>query len=148
MPQCLANWSVDLIIENRQTGIKSRGLYITPGAKILYKALEGLVASSLNKKAYEHHQILSKSFADVIYNGEYFSLQYQSIVAGADRLMHHASGEVVIKTMPILHVGKVVPDRPLFREELCTFEEGEVAHSDSAGFINLSWPSADGGCFR
>ena len=144
--KCLAKWSLDLLIENRQTGIKSRGLYITPGAKILYKALEGLVVSSLNKKAYEHYQILSQSFSDAIYNGEYFSLQYKSITSGADSLMKNVSGKVVVKTSPILHVSKVIPDKPIFREEICTFEDGDISHSDAIGFINLSWLSADGGC--
>ena len=146
--KCLTNWSVDLIIENRQTGIKSRGLYITPGAKVLYKAFEGLVSSSLNKKAFEHYELLSEAFSNVIYNGEYYSLQYNSIASGVESFMKGVSGKVIIKTYPMLHVSYVAPDKPLFKEEICTFDYGEISHSDATGFINLSWYSADGGGFQ
>ena len=144
----LTDWSIDLVIENRQTGIKSRGLYITPGAKLLYLALGGLVMSRLNKKAFEHYQFLSKSFADVIYNGEYFSLQYRAIVSGADILMENVSGKVILKMSPMPHISCVIPEKSLFKEEICTFEEGEISHLDALGFINLSWLSADGGGFQ
>ncbi len=145
--QCMGeSWAADLIIENRQTGIKSRGLYITPGAKILYKVFEGLVAASLNKKSFDHYEYLSKAFANTVYNGEYFSLQYQSIIAGTRSLMEHVSGEVIIETKPFLHLSKVLANKSFFKEELCTFEEGDISHADASGFINLSWLSVDGGC--
>lgn len=144
----LSSWSIDLIVENRQTGIKSRGIYITPGAKVLYKAFESLVSSTLNKKSFEHYEYLSKEFSNVIYNGEYFSLQFRSILAGLESLLNNISGEVTINSSPILYVSKIQADKPLFTEEICTFDGGDISHADSVGFINLSWLSADGGIYK
>ena len=70
-----APWAWDLVIENRFTGIKSRGLYINPAVKLLHVAVDALARTCLNKPAYDAYVELGRSYGSLLYRGEYFSDQ-------------------------------------------------------------------------
>jgi argininosuccinate synthase len=79
-----ADWAWDLVIENRFTGIKSRGVYINPAAKLLHLAIDALARSVFNKPLYDDYVALGNRFSNVLYRGEYFSPQREMVLAGAD----------------------------------------------------------------
>ena len=136
-----ASWAWDLIIENRFTGVKSRGLYVNPAAKLLHLAVDTLARTCLNKPSYDHYARLGQEFGTLMYRGEYFSDQRQIIEAAAQAVMKQLNGAVTVQLDPVPHATKIVNTSSIFTKEMATFEKSEYAHQDAAGFISLSWLS-------
>jgi len=142
-----APWAWDLVIENRFTGIKSRGLYINPAAKLLHLAVDTLARSCLNKPSYDRYAELGRQYGEMLYRGEYFSDQRVMMEAAGRALMSRLAGAVTIQLQPAPYVSQVRAARSLFRRDMATFEKSDYAHQDAAGFIRLSWLSLIGRSF-
>lgn len=134
-----AEWAWDLVLENRFTGVKSRGVYLNPAAKLLHAASDALARCCLNKPTYALRADLAERWADMLYSGEYFSQQREAIEAAARSTMTHLQGSVTLAVAPQLHVVKIDAPQTLFRPALATFEASEWSHAAAAGFIELSW---------
>jgi argininosuccinate synthase len=136
-----APWAWDLVIENRFTGIKSRGLYINPAAKLLHTAVDALARCCLNKPTYDAYVELGRQYGQLLYRGEYFSTQTQLIESAALAVMKELSGSVEVSFVPMLYVSKIDAPDAIFRKQLATFEKSDYSHADAAGFIKLNWLS-------
>ena len=127
------------IIENRLVGMKCRGVYETPGGAILYFAHDYLETMCLDKYVMHKKQELAITFADLVYNGQWFSPLREALSAFVDKTQENVTGKVRIK----LYKGNMIKagvwsDYSLYSEELATFDEDNVYNqADSAGFINL-----------
>lgn len=127
------------IVENRLVGMKCRGVYETPGGAILYKALSILESICLDKYTAHKKQELSITFADLVYNGQWFTPLREALSAFVDKAMENVTGNVRLK----LYKGNMInagvwSDYSLYDAEIATFDEDEVYdQKDSAGFINL-----------
>jgi argininosuccinate synthase len=139
-----APWAWDLVIENRFTGIKSRGLYINPAAKLLHTAIDALARTCLNKATYDLYVDLGRCYGKLLYRGEYFSDQRLAVEAAAKSVLQRLNGSVAVHPYPLPYVTQITAKAALFRKALATFEAGDFAHSDAKGFINLSWLSSIG----
>lgn len=142
-----APWAWDLVIENRFTGIKSRGLYINPAAKLLHTAVDALARTCLNKPTYDAYVDLGRTYGTLIYRGEYFSDQRLAAEAAAQAILRRLNGTVTVHPFPLPYVSRIDSDAALFRKALATFESSDYAHSDAKGFINLSWLTSIGRSF-
>jgi argininosuccinate synthase len=136
-----AAWAWDLVIENRFTGIKSRGLYINPAAKLLNTAVDALARCCLNKPTYDAYVELGRQYGQLLYRGEYFSTQTQLIESAALAVMKELSGAVEVSFVPAPYVSKIDAPEAIFRKQLATFEKSDYSHADAAGFIKLNWLS-------
>ncbi|MFQ5806538.1 MAG: argininosuccinate synthase [Phycisphaerae bacterium] len=136
-----APWAWDLIIENRFTGIKSRGLYVNPAAKLLHLAADNLARTCLNKPTYDQYVELGQGFGTLMYRGEYFSDQRVVIEAAARSIMTQLNGSVTVQLKPTPYVTRIANTSSIFTKEMATFEKSDYAHQDAAGFIRLSWLS-------
>jgi argininosuccinate synthase len=134
-----AHWAWDLVIENRTTGVKSRGLYVNPAAKLLQTAADALARCCLNKPAYNRYVSIAEDYATLLYKGEYFSMQRQVAEASAQPLLDCLTGTVTLTLEPAMYVSKIDAKDSLFCKETSTFEASEYSHADAGGFINLSW---------
>ncbi len=134
-----APWAWDLVIENRFTGIKSRGLYINPAAKLLHIAVDGLARTCLNKPTYDQWIKLGYEFGTLMYRGEWFSDQRVVLEAAARTVMSQLNGTVTVQLEPTPYVAKIVTGKSIFTKQMATFEKSEYRHSDAAGFIRLTW---------
>ena len=127
------------IVENRLVGMKCRGVYETPGGAILYKALNVLETLCLDKYAAHKKQELSVTFADLVYNGQWFTPLREALSAFVDVLMENCTGKVRLK----LYKGNMInagvwSAYSLYDPEIATFDEDEVYNqADATGFINL-----------
>jgi argininosuccinate synthase len=127
------------IIENRLVGMKCRGVYETPGGAILYFAHNYLETLCLDKMTAHKKQELSFTFADLVYNGQWFTPLREALSAFVDKTQENVTGKVKLK----LYKGNIIKagvwsDYALYSEELATFGEDNVYNqADSAGFINL-----------
>ena len=127
------------IVENRLVGMKCRGVYETPGGAILYKALKVLETLCLDKYAAHKKQELAITFADLVYNGQWYTPLRKALSAFVDVLEEKCTGTVKLK----LYKGNMInagvwSDYSLYDPEIATFDEDEVYNqADSAGFINL-----------
>ncbi|MBQ7314457.1 MAG: argininosuccinate synthase [Clostridia bacterium] len=127
------------IIENRLVGMKCRGVYETPGGAILYAAHNYLETLTLDKMTAHKKQELAITFADLVYNGQWFTPLREALSAFVDKTQEHVTGKVRLK----LYKGNIIKagvwsDYALYSEELATFGEDNVYNqADSAGFINL-----------
>jgi len=139
-----APWAWDLVLENRCTGIKSRGIYINPAAKLLYAASDALARACLNKPSYDAYTALGRAYGDLIYRGEYFSDQRVVIEAAAGAMLNRLNGVVTVRPYPIPYVSCIRAEQSLFSHDLATFGASNYDHADAKGFINLSWLSAVG----
>lgn len=127
------------IVENRLVGIKCRGVYETPAGDILYFAHRYLETVCLDKLTLHKKDELSISYADLIYNGFWFSPLREAMAAFFDKTQEHVTGKVKLKLYKgnIIKAG-VFSDHSLYSEDLATFGVGEdYNHSDAQGFINL-----------
>jgi len=136
-----ADWAWDLIVENRFTGVKSRGLYINPAAKLLHLAADSLARVCLNKPTYEQYVRLGRELGTLLYRGEYFSDQRVVLVSAARALLARLSGTVLVRLEPVPYAARIDSAGSIFTRELATFEDSDYAHQDAAGFIRLSWLS-------
>ncbi len=126
------------IVENRLVGMKCRGVYETPGGTILYKAHEALESICLDKMTLHEKQRLSITYAELVYNGQWFTPLREALAAFVDKTQEKVTGKVKLK----LYKGNIIKagiwsDYSLYSEEIATFGESDYDQTDSAGFINL-----------
>ena len=126
------------IVENRLVGIKCRGLYETPGGTILYAAHKALETITLDKLTAHKKQELSVCFAELLYNGLWYSPLRKALSAFVTETQKNVTGTVRLK----LYKGNVIKagiksPRSLYSEEIATFGESDYNQADATGFINL-----------
>ena len=127
------------IVENRLVGMKCRGVYETPGGAILYFAHNYLETICLDKMTAHEKQKLSITFAELVYNGQWYTPLREALSAFVDKTQETVTGKVKLK----LYKGNIIKagvwsDYSLYSEEIATFGEDNVYNqADSAGFINL-----------
>jgi len=126
------------IVENRLVGMKDRGVYETPGGTILYHAHAALEMITVDKDTAHMKSKLAVDFADLIYNGKWFSPLREALSAFADKTQEYVTGEVRLKLYKgnIINAGITSP-HSLYSENLVTFEESDYNQNDATGFINL-----------
>ena len=127
------------MVENRLVGMKSRGVYGTPGGTILYKAHKDLEELCLDKETAHYKEIIALKFADLVYNGQWFSPLRESLSAFVSKTQETVTGEVKLKLYKgnIVNAGMTSP-YSLYSEEYATFgEDGVYNQKDAEGFINL-----------
>ena len=127
------------IVENRLVGMKSRGVYETPGGTILYHAHEVLETICLDKETQHYKQQVALKFADIVYNGQWFTPLREALSAFVDATQETVTGDVKLKLYKgnIINAGVTSP-YTLYSEEFASFGEDDVYdQNDSAGFINL-----------
>ncbi len=127
------------IVENRLVGMKSRGVYETPGGTILYHAHNKLEEICLDKDTYHYKQKVALEFADLVYNGKWYTPLRSALSAFVTSTQEYVTGDVKLKLYKgnIIDAGVSSP-YSLYDEEIATFDEDEVYdQNDSAGFINL-----------
>ena len=129
------------LVENRFVGMKSRGMYETPGGTILHLAHRGIESITLDRGAAHLKDELMPKYAELIYNGFWFSPEREMLQAMIDKSQEFVTGEVKLKLYKggVHLVGRQSP-YTLYDQDLVTFEEGAVAydHRDAAGFIKLN----------
>ena len=129
------------LVENRFVGMKSRGMYETPGGTILYAAHRGIESVTLDRGAAHLKDELMPKYAALVYNGFWFAPEREMLQVAIDKSQEFVTGRV---TMRLYKGGATVIGREskysLYDQDLVTFEEGAVAydHRDAAGFIKLN----------
>ena len=127
------------IVENRLVGMKCRGVYETPGGAILYAAHDYLETLCLDKYTAHKKAELSITFADLVYNGQWYTPLREALSAFVDKTQEKVTGKVRLK----LYKGNIIKagawsDYSLYSEEIATFGEDNVYdQTDATGFINL-----------
>ena len=126
------------LVENRLVGMKSRGLYETPGGTILYEAHSYLESITLDKMTAHKKAELALTFADLVYNGQWFTPLREALSAFVDKTQENVTGKVKL----VLYKGNVIKggvwsEYSLYNEELASFGESDYDQTDSAGFIKL-----------
>ena len=127
------------IVENRLVGMKARGVYETPGGTILYAAHDKLEEICLDKDTLHYKKNLANTFADLVYDGKWYTPLREAMSAFVDSTQEYVTGDVKLKLYKgnIIDAGVTSP-YSLYDEEIATFDEDEVYNqNDSAGFINL-----------
>ena len=126
------------IVENRMTGMKDRGVYETPGGAILYRAHEVLEMITIDKDTKHMKQKLAVDFADLVYNGKWFTPVREALSAFAAETQKYVTGQVKLKLYKgnIITSGVTSPDT-LYSEDIVTFQESDYNQNDATGFINL-----------
>ena len=129
------------LVENRFVGMKSRGMYETPGGTILLAAHRGIESITLDRGAAHLKDELMPKYAELVYNGFWFAPEREMLQAAIDLSQQYVTGRVRLK----LYKGNVITvgresRYSLYDQDLVTFEEGAVAydHRDAAGFIKLN----------
>ena len=126
------------IVENRLVGMKSRGVYETPGGTILYEAHKYLETVTLDKMTAHKKEELALTFADLVYNGQWFTPLREALSAFVDKTQERVTGKVKLK----LYKGNIIKagvwsDYSLYSEDLASFGESDYDQSEAQGFINL-----------
>ena len=127
------------IVENRLVGMKSRGVYETPGGTILYKAHAALETLTLDRDTAHYKQLISEQYAELVYFGKWFTPLREGLQAFVDKIEENVTGEVKL----MLYKGNIIKagitsKYSLYNEDFATFDEDQVYNqADSAGFINL-----------
>lgn len=129
---------IDDIVENRLIGMKSRGVYETPGGTILYKAHQELEYLTLDRQTMHYKELVASKYTELVYDGMWFTTLREALDAFVDVTQETCTGTVRMK----LYKGNCVvagvkSDYSLYSEDLATFEESDYNQGDSAGFINL-----------
>ncbi len=129
------------LVENRFVGMKSRGVYETPGGTILLAAHRGIESITLDRGAMHLKDELMPKYASLVYNGFWFSPEREMLQAAIDYSQAKVTGRVTVKLYKgnVSVIGRESP-YSLYDQDLVTFEEGKVAydHRDAAGFIKLN----------
>jgi argininosuccinate synthase len=129
------------LVENRFVGMKSRGVYETPGGTILLAAHRGMESITLDRGSMHLKDELMPKYASLVYNGFWFSPERLMLQAAIDLSQEHVTGQVRVKLYKgnVTVIGRTSP-YSLYDQDLVTFEEGKVAydHRDAAGFIKLN----------
>jgi len=131
------------IVENRMTGMKDRGIYETPGGTILYRAHEVLEQITVDKDTMHMKRKLAIDFADLIYNGKWFTPVREALQAFVVDTQKYVTGTVKLK----LYKGNIITSGvtspvSLYSEDIVTFGESDYNQADATGFINL-WGMPD-----
>ena len=126
------------IVENRLIGMKDHGIYETPGGTILYFAHAQLEMLTMDKEVLHAKQKLSVDYADLLYNGKWYSPLQEALTAFANEANKDVTGSVKLK----LYKGNIIPAGmtspcSLYSENLVTFGESDYDQSQATGFINL-----------
>ena len=126
------------LVENRLVGMKSRGVYETPGGAILYHAHEALETICLDKETAHYKQGVALKYADLVYNGQWYTPLREALDSFVDSTQQTVSGEVKLKLYKgnIINAGLTSP-YSLYDVDMASFGESEYNHADAAGFINL-----------
>ena len=126
------------IVENRLVGMKCRGVYETPGGTILYKAHTVLESVCLDKITMHEKQKLAVTFAELVYNGQWFTPLREALTAFVDKTQEKVTGKVRLKLYKgnLINAGVWSP-YTLYSEEIATFGESNYNQKDAEGFINL-----------
>lgn len=129
---------IDDIVENRLVGIKSRGVYETPGGTILYKAHQELEYLTLDRQTMHYKELISAKYAELVYDGMWYTTIREALAAFVDVTQENCTGTVRMK----LYKGNCTvagskSDYSLYSEELATFGESDYNQKDAEGFINL-----------
>jgi argininosuccinate synthase len=128
------------IVENRLVGMKSRGVYETPGGAILYKAHELLEMITLDRDTSHYKKLISQQFGELVYFGKWFTPLREALSAFVDKTQETVTGDVKVKLYKgnIINAGVTSP-YTLYDEEVASFGDdgGAYDQKDSAGFINL-----------
>lgn len=127
------------IVENRLVGMKSRGVYETPGGTILYAAHQKLEEITLDRETAHYKQQVALKFGEIVYNGQWYTPLRKALSAFVDSTQETVTGDVKLK----LYKGNILPASvtspySLYSEDMATFNEDDAYdQNDSAGFINL-----------
>ncbi len=128
------------IVENRLVGMKSRGVYETPGGAILYKAHEVLETITLDRDTQHYKTLVAQKFAELVYFGQWFTPLRRALSAFVDSTQEHVTGDVKLKLYKgnMINAGVTSP-YSLYDAEIASFGEdgGVYDQAESAGFINL-----------
>ncbi len=127
------------LVENRLVGMKSRGVYETPGGAILYKAHAVLETICLDKETQHYKELVASRFAELVYNGQWFTPLREALSAFVDSTQQTVTGDVTLKLYKgnMINAG-VTSEYSLYDLEIATFDEDEVYNqADATGFINL-----------
>ena len=126
------------IVENRLVGMKCRGVYETPGGSILYKAHRVLESICLDKMTLHEKQRLAITYAELVYNGQWFTPLREALAAFVDKTQETVTGKVRLKLYKgnMINAGVWSP-YSLYSEEIATFGESDYNQKDAEGFINL-----------
>lgn len=127
------------IVEDRLVGMKSRGVYETPGGTILYHAHEVLETICLDKETQHYKYGLAQKYADIVYNGQWYTPLREAMDAFVDKTQETVTGDVKLKLYKgnIINAGVTSP-YTLYSEDFASFGEDDVYdQTDSKGFINL-----------
>lgn len=127
------------LVENRLVGMKSRGVYETPGGTILYKAHKVLETITLDKDTQHYKYLIAEQFADLVYNGKWFTPLREALSAFVTSTQQTVTGEVKLKLYKgnVINAGVTSP-YSLYDQEVATFDEDHVYdQKDAGGFINL-----------
>jgi argininosuccinate synthase len=129
------------LVENRYVGMKSRGVYETPGGTILLAAHRGIESITLDRGSMHLKDELMPRYAELIYNGFWFAPEREMLQAAIDHSQTMVAGQVRVKLYKgnVSVIGRTSP-YSLYDQDLVTFEEGKVAydHRDATGFIKLN----------
>ena len=127
------------VVENRLVGMKSRGIYETPGGTILYHAHEVLETICLDKETQHYKYGLAQKYADIVYNGQWYTPLREAMDAFVDKTQETVTGDVKLKLYKgnIINAGVTSP-YTLYSEDFASFGEDDVYdQTDAKGFINL-----------
>ncbi|MBR4954658.1 MAG: argininosuccinate synthase, partial [Clostridia bacterium] len=126
------------IVENRLVGMKSRGIYETPGGSILYKAHSVLETICLDKLTAHKKAELALTYADLVYNGQWYTPLREALDAFVDKTQETVTGNVKLKLYKgnMINAGVTSP-YSLYDEDLASFGESDYDQRDAEGFINL-----------
>ena len=128
------------LVENRLVGMKSRGVYETPGGTILYHAHKVLESITLDRDTQHYKQQVAIKFGELVYNGQWFTPLREALSAFVDKTQESVSGDVKLKLYKgnIINAGVTSPNS-LYSETIASFGEdgGAYDQKDSEGFINL-----------
>ncbi|MED5769070.1 argininosuccinate synthase, partial [Streptococcus anginosus] len=127
------------IVENRLIGMKSRGVYETPGGHIIYHAHEKLEELCLDRDSLQFKQILAHKYAELVYNGLWNSPLRKALQQFVDETQKHVTGQVKLELYKgnVIDAGTTSP-YSLYNEELATFDEDDIYNqNDAEGFIKL-----------
>ena len=126
------------VVENRRVGMKSHGVYETPGGTILYTALRELEMLTLDADCLHFKQTIAQTYADLVYGGKWFTPLRESLEAFMEKVSAYTTGVVrmVLYKGNIVIAGRKSP-YSLYQKDLASFGATSYDHADATGFINL-----------
>ena len=126
------------VVENRRVGMKSRGVYETPGGTILYTALRELEMLTLDTDCLHFKQNIGQTYADLVYGGKWFTPLRESLEAFMEKISAYTRGTVRLALYKgnIVIAGRKSP-YSMYQKDLASFGATSYDHADATGFINL-----------